>query len=59
MRKVIVTTSINPVTEAVRRFQAMKEGREEAPRCGKCDWCRRSKVITGAVDADELEGGGV
>mgnify|MGYP000912393445 CR=1 FL=1 len=52
----MMSAAVESVQELIPRFQAMKEGREEAPRCGKCDWCRRSKVITGAVDADELEG---
>lgn len=48
--------AVDSVIEQIPHFQAMKEGREEAPRCGKCDYCRQTKVIVGAVDADELEG---
>ena len=52
----MMSSAVESAQELIPRFQAMKEGREEAPRCGRCDWCRRSKVITGAVDADDLEG---
>lgn len=55
----MLEAALGAVTDLIPQFQAMKERPETAPRCGRCDWCRRSKVITGAMDADELEGGGV
>ena len=55
----MLDAAVESVAELIPQFQAMKERPETAPRCGRCDWCRRSTVITGAVDAEELEGGGV
>jgi hypothetical protein len=52
----MMSAAVESVQELIPRFQAMKEGREEAPRCEKCDYCRQTKVIVGAVDADDLEG---
>lgn len=52
----MLDAAVESVSDLIPQFQAMKERPETAPRCGRCDWCRRSKVITGAVDADELEG---
>ena len=52
----MMSAAVESVQELIPRFQAMKEGREEAPRCCKCDYCRRTKVIVGAIDADDLEG---
>lgn len=52
----MLDAAVESVSELIPQFQAMKERPETAPRCERCDWCRRSKVITGAVDADELEG---
>jgi hypothetical protein len=52
----MMDAAVESVAELIPQFQAMKERPETAPKCGKCDWCKQSKVITGAVDADELEG---
>jgi len=43
----------------IPQFQALKQGQGEVSRCNKCDYCRQTKVVTGAVDADELEGAGL
>lgn len=51
--------AVDSVIEQIPRFQAMKEGREEAPRCERCGFCLKTKVIVGAVDADELDGSGL
>lgn len=37
----------------------IKQGRREPNSCGKCAWCLHNKMITGAVDADDLEGAGL
>ena len=47
------------VEHLLPHFQHLKTHPEEASHCGQCDWCRSTKLITGAVDADELEGGGL
>jgi hypothetical protein len=43
-------------TADLKRFQAIKDGQIEPIRCEQCDWCRKTRVITGPVDADELGG---
>ena len=35
-------------------FDAMKRGDIEAPRCGRCAYCRSTKKITRVISADEL-----
>lgn len=48
--------ALEEVEDLIPRFHHLKQHPEEATRCGRCAWCRQTKVITGAVDADELEG---
>jgi len=36
------------------RFDDLKQGLFEPIRCGKCDWCRQNKVLTGIIDYGEL-----
>lgn len=55
----MLEAALGAVMDLIPQFAAMKERPETAPRCGRCDWCRQSKVITGPVDADELEGTGI
>ncbi|MHC1785459.1 MAG: PD-(D/E)XK nuclease-like domain-containing protein [Christensenellales bacterium] len=47
------------VEPLIPRFQALKQGLCEAKRCERCDYCRQTKKITEAIDADDLEGSGV
>lgn len=51
--------ALEEVEDLIPRFHHLKQHPEEATRCGRCAWCRQTKVITGAVDADELEGSGL
>ena len=51
--------ALDTVRDLIPRYQAIKEGKVEPVGCSKCDWCKASKIITGAVDADELEGAGL
>lgn len=44
------------VEEQLPRFQHLKSHPGEAVACGKCEWCRQVKKLTGAIEADELEG---
>ena len=55
----MLDAALDAVTDLIPQFQAMKQHPETASRCEKCAWCRQTKVITGAVDADELEGSGL
>ena len=36
------------------RFDAMKKGIIEAERCGKCEYCKQTKVLKEPTEADEL-----
>lgn len=38
-------------------FSEMKLGLREAERCGKCEWCRETKVLTGPRDYREAVAG--
>jgi hypothetical protein len=51
--------ALEEVEDLIPRFYHLKQHPETASRCKKCAWCRQTKVITGAVDADELEGAGL
>jgi hypothetical protein len=55
----MMDAALETVEPLIPTFQAYKAQPETAPRCGRCDYCRRSKVVTGAVDADDLEGAGL
>lgn len=37
------------------RYQAIKQGKENSVRCQKCDWCKKTKVITEIIDYRDLE----
>ena len=55
----MMDAALDAVRELIPRFHELKHGLDDVKRCGKCEWCKRSKLIGGAVDADELEGGGL
>lgn len=37
------------------RYQSLKKGALGPARCGKCEWCKRTKVLTEIVDYRDLE----
>lgn len=55
----ILDAALEAVSDLLPRFHHLKRHPDEATRCERCVWCRQTKQITGAVDADELEGGGL
>lgn len=55
----ILDAALEAVSHLLPRFHHLKRHPDEAERCEQCVWCRQTKQITGAVDADELEGGGL
>jgi len=55
----MLDAALETAADTIVRANHLKQHPEEAVRCGRCDWCRQTKVVTGAVDADELEGGGL
>ena len=55
----MLDAALTSVDVLIPRFQHLKQRPDAAIRCGRCAWCRQTKVITGAVDADELEGSGL
>lgn len=44
---------------AMPRIDALREGIIEPERCGCCDYCRETKVLTGAVSLSEYDDEGV
>jgi hypothetical protein len=43
------------VKSMIVRFQAIKEGIIEPERCGKCDYCKRTKVLSEVMSLEDLE----
>ena len=52
----MLDAALSSAESLIPRYQHLKSHPEEATACGKCAWCRQSKMLTGAVDADDLEG---
>lgn len=46
---------LEKVGERITRFQAIKDGTIPPKRCGHCAYCRKTKVVTGAIDYWELD----
>lgn len=48
--------ALNEVASLAPRFQQLKEGKLTPQRCGDCDWCRFTEILTGPVNYhDEME----
>jgi hypothetical protein len=45
--------ALNEVKSLSPRFQQIKEGKIQPQRCGDCDYCRFTKVLTGPVNFHE------
>ena len=43
------------VKALARRYQLIKQGKEVPARCEKCDWCKKTKVLTKIIDYRDLE----
>jgi hypothetical protein len=52
-------SGVEPSIPAFHALKARQASELEQWRCGKCDYCRTTKTITGAMNADELEGAGL
>lgn len=52
----MLDTALEIAMPQLARFQEIKAGAVQPIRCEQCDYCRRSRVITGPIDADELMG---
>lgn len=52
----MLDAALDRAKEVIPQYQAMKDHPDDAPGCGRCEWCRKEKRLTHAVDADELEG---
>lgn len=52
----MLDAALSSAESLIPRYQHLKSHPEEATACGQCDWCRQTKMLTGAVDADDLEG---
>lgn len=49
-----LTDALVGVETNVKRLLELKEGKSEPARCGKCDYCKRTKVLKGFTRFDEL-----
>lgn len=45
---------IEEVRSLAPRYHEIKQGVTEASRCGQCDWCRHTKVLTEVIDYSEV-----
>ena len=45
---------LDQVKQNIRHFNAIKKGLEEPTRCGKCDYCKSTKVLTEIKDYSEF-----
>lgn len=52
----MLDAALTAVEPLITRYADIKAGRIEPVMCGDCAWCRKTKVITSAICADELEG---
>lgn len=50
----MLDAAIESMTEGMPRFRAVKAGEIKPLRCEQCNYCRRSRIISGCIDADEL-----
>lgn len=50
----VIDDKLDEIREMVPRFQAIKLGLEEPTRCGKCDFCKATKVLTAVRDYREV-----
>lgn len=50
LRQEHLDEELRRVEELAGRFDAVKRGKAEAARCGRCAYCRGTKVLAGAVD---------
>lgn len=52
----MLDVAIETAKPAIERAAYVKANPTEAVRCERCDYCRQTKILTGAISADELEG---
>jgi hypothetical protein len=45
---------LNQVKQNAPRFADIKKGLIEPTRCGKCDWCKQTKVLTEIIDYTQI-----
>ena len=53
----ILDAALKVVESKIDKFDLVKQGYIDPDRCGKCDFCKRTKVITSAMEFDIEEGG--
>ncbi|MDI9472201.1 MAG: PD-(D/E)XK nuclease-like domain-containing protein [Bacillota bacterium] len=55
MTSEIVVPSTGEVVTRLKRLSQLKSGQANPERCGKCDYCRATKMLTGPVHYMDLE----
>lgn len=53
----VLDTALYVVKSNVKRFQDLKNGIGEPIRCEKCDYCKRTKVLTKIISMEDLDYG--
>ena len=51
----IIDTAYELVMEKVDRYQKIKQGIIKPERCGHCDYCKMTKVLTAPISMEELD----
>ena len=52
----MLDAALKAAESAIKRIDYIKHHPDQAEACGRCEWCKTTKVISAAIDADELEG---
>lgn len=52
----MLDAALSEAEEDIKRAEHVKTHSEEAVRCGKCDYCKTTKILEDAISADELDG---
>lgn len=52
----MLDTALSEAEEYIKRAEYLKQHNDEAMGCGKCDYCKKVKVLSKAIGADELDG---
>lgn len=54
IREELLIVALNGVKEKIKRVSAVKNGEVKPRMCGKCDYCRGHKQLSGFVTSEEL-----
>jgi hypothetical protein len=49
-----IDLAMDTVKQNIQRFDAMKQGLIEPDRCGECEYCRETKVLSEIIESDSV-----